>query len=166
MAGLWVLLGTLAAAVVAGIVLSARNGRIRKARTTPIPTAGAAESVGAEQQAATLPEPVSAVLAPGSAVTLVQISTTFCAPCRHARAVLSSLAERTDGLEHVDIDVTDQPSVAHRLGVLRTPTTLAFTSGGGELFRVSGVPKAADLLGALEPHLLPRIERGSHSEGA
>ncbi|MEU3272445.1 thioredoxin family protein [Saccharomonospora sp. NPDC006951] len=164
MPGLWVLLGTLAAALVVGVVLNARNGRIRKARTTPIPSAANTEAEGRPE--ATLPEQVRAVLAPATAVTLVQISTTFCAPCRHARAVLSSLAGRTEGLEHVDIDVTDQPSVAHRLGVLRTPTTLAFTSDGDELLRVSGVPKAADLLEALEPHLLPQIEHGSHSEGA
>jgi thiol-disulfide isomerase/thioredoxin len=86
-------------------------------------------------------------------VTLVQISTTFCAPCRHARAVLSPLAERTEGLRHVELDVTDQPEVAQALGVLRTPTTLAFSPAGKELLRVSGVPKAEAVLEALDEHL-------------
>ncbi|PXY31419.1 TlpA family protein disulfide reductase [Prauserella muralis] len=156
MTGLWVLVATVVAALAAGAVLYARNGRIRPARPGDTGTAGG--------QGPALPEPVAAALAPGT-VTLVQISTTFCAPCRHTRAVLGPLAARTEGLDHVDLDVTHQPEVAHALGVLRTPTTIAFSEHGRELLRVSGVPKPAELLGALEPHLVPRAERGSHSEG-
>jgi thiol-disulfide isomerase/thioredoxin len=136
--GLWVLLVTLVVGVAAGLVLRARNGRVRAAR--PALAHG-------------LPEPVTKVIDPGSAVTLVQISTTFCAPCRHAKAVLSHLAEQTDGLHHVELDVTDQPEVAQSLSVLRTPTTLALTPDGRELLRVGGVPRGADLLEALRPHL-------------
>ncbi len=135
--GLWVLGVTLVVGVAAGLLLRARNGRVRAAR----PAVRA------------LPEPVTQVIDPGSAVTLVQISTTFCAPCRHAKAVLSHLAEKTAGLHHVELDVTNQPEVAQSLSVLRTPTTLALTPDGRELLRVGGVPKGADLLEALRPHL-------------
>ena len=139
MTGVWVLLGTLVVAVVAGLLLKARNGRVRSAKpaatTRPLPT------------------PVADALDPASAVTLVQISTTFCAPCRHTRVILSALAEKTEGLHHVDLDVTEQPEVAQALSVLRTPTTLALTPDGRELLRVGGVPKAPDLLAALQPHL-------------
>ncbi|MEU6645415.1 thioredoxin family protein [Saccharomonospora sp. NPDC046836] len=152
MTGLWVLVGTLVAGLVAGALLHRRNGRIR---ATEPAVAGSR----------TLPEPVAAALDGAPAVTLVQISTTFCTPCRQARAVLSHLAETTAGLRHVDLDVTDRPHVAQALGVLRTPTTVAFTPSGQELLRVSGVPKAADLLSVLEPHLVPPAERGSHSQG-
>jgi thiol-disulfide isomerase/thioredoxin len=138
MLGLWVVLGTLALGLVAGAVLRARNGRVRAARRPH-----------------TLPGPVADALDPVSAVTLVQISTTFCAPCRHARAVLSSLADNTDGLRHVELDVTDQPEVAQALGILRTPTTLALAADGHELLRVGGVPKGSALLDALQPHLTP-----------
>jgi thiol-disulfide isomerase/thioredoxin len=100
-----------------------------------------------------LPAPVLAAIDGDSPVTLVQISTTFCAPCRHARLVLSSLAAKTDGLRHVELDVTDRPEVAQALGVLRTPTTLAFSPSGDELFRISGVPKADAVLGAVGPRL-------------
>jgi thiol-disulfide isomerase/thioredoxin len=100
-----------------------------------------------------LPEPVRAALAAAPAITLVQLSTTFCAPCRHARAVLRQLAGNTDGLAHVELDVTDRPEVAASLGVLRTPTTVAFTHDGTELLRVGGVPKGATLVDALRPHL-------------
>jgi thiol-disulfide isomerase/thioredoxin len=134
--GLWVLVAVLVAGTAAGLVLRARNGRVREAK--PVRE---------------LPGPVADVLDPASAVTLVQISTTFCAPCRHAKAVLAPLAERTDGLHHVELDVTNQPEVAQSLSVLRTPTTIALTPDGRELLRVGGVPKGADLLDALRPHL-------------
>ncbi|MEV6873870.1 thioredoxin family protein [Amycolatopsis sp. NPDC051128] len=142
MTGLWVLMATLVAAVAAGVLLRARNGRVRAAK----PAA----------PARALPGPVTAVLDPAVAVTLVQISTTFCAPCRHAKAVLGPLAERTDGLRHVELDVTNQPEVARSLSVLRTPTTIALTPDGRELLRVGGVPKGPDLLAALRPHLTTR----------
>jgi thiol-disulfide isomerase/thioredoxin len=96
---------------------------------------------------------VRRLLDPTAAVTLVQISTTFCAPCRHARVLLADLAGKVDGLRHVELDVTDQPAVATELGVLRTPTTLALTANGTELLRVGGVPKGEPLLSALRPHL-------------
>ncbi|WP_410666809.1 TlpA family protein disulfide reductase [Amycolatopsis sp. cmx-4-68] len=139
MTGLWVLVATLVAAVAVGVLLRARNGRVRDAKP-----------------ARELPGPVADVLDPASAVTLVQISTTFCAPCRHAKAVLAPLAERTDGLHHVELDVTNQPEVAQSLSVLRTPTTIALTPDGRELLRVGGVPKGPELLAALRPHLTTR----------
>ena len=138
MTGVLVLVGALALAGIAGFALKARNGRITRS------TADNAQA---------LPERVRAALDPAAAVTLVQISTTFCAPCRHARALLSHLADNTEGLRHVDLDVTETPEVAAGLGVLRTPTTLALTPAGTELLRVGGVPKSGELLAALRPHL-------------
>lgn len=139
MTGLWVLVAVLVAATAVGLLLRARNGRVRDAKTVR-----------------ELPGPVADVLDPASAVTLVQISTTFCAPCRHAKAVLGPLAERTDGLHHVELDVTNSPEVAQSLSVLRTPTTIALTPDGRELLRVGGVPKGPELLAALQPHLTTR----------
>jgi thiol-disulfide isomerase/thioredoxin len=138
--GLWVLVAVLVVATAVGLLLKARNGRVRDAKP-----AGRA-----------LPGLVTDVLDPASAVTLVQISTTFCAPCRHAKAVLAPLAERTDGLHHVELDVTNTPEVAQSLSVLRTPTTIALTPDGRELLRVGGVPKGPELLDALRPHLTTR----------
>lgn len=141
MTGVLVLVGALALAGIAGLVLKARNGRITRSKADQADSAVA------------LPEPVRAALDPAAAVTLVQISTTFCAPCRHAKALLSHLADNTEGLRHVDLDVTETPEVAAGLGVLRTPTTLALTPAGAELLRVGGVPKQDELLAALRPHL-------------
>ncbi|MGH3451969.1 MAG: thioredoxin family protein, partial [Haloechinothrix sp.] len=122
MTGLWVLLGTLVLALAVGLLLRSREGRIR----------ASAVDHAADPVDAGLPPEILNELRPSSQVTLVQISTTFCTPCRHAHAKLSALAEQTDGLRHADLDVTPQPEVAHRLGVMRTPTTIAFDTQGRE----------------------------------
>lgn len=139
--GLWILLGALVAGLAVGLVLRLREGRIRPARP------------GEDVDRSHLPERVAAALGP--VVTLVQISTTFCSPCRHAHARLAALAESNDGLHHVDLDVTHEPEIAHQLGVLRTPTTIAYDASGAELLRVGGVPDADALLDSLRPHLAP-----------
>ncbi|HEY7594969.1 MAG TPA: thioredoxin family protein [Actinophytocola sp.] len=134
MTGALVLIGTLALATVLGLALRARNGRVR-------------EAVGRD-----LPDDVRRALRPGG-VTLVQLSTSFCAPCRYARVLLADLAERTEGLHHTELDLTDRPDLARELSVLRTPTTLAIDERGTEILRVGGVPKREELLDALRPHL-------------
>ena len=136
MTGVWVLLAVLTAATVLGFLLRGRDGRVRSSK--PI---------------ADLPTQVRDLIDPSSPVTLVQLSTTFCAPCRHTRVILSDLAARTDGLEHRELDLTDIPEVATSLKVLRTPTTVAYTPDGAELLRVGGVPKRDVLVEALRPHL-------------
>jgi thiol-disulfide isomerase/thioredoxin len=133
--GALVVLGTLAVATVLGIVLRTRSGRVRATRPT-----------------ARLPDDVRRALAPDG-VTLVQLSTTFCAPCRHTRVLLADLAARTAGLHHTELDLTGRPDLARELSVLRTPTTLAIDEGGTELLRVGGIPKRETLLEALRPHL-------------
>ncbi|MFB9725430.1 thioredoxin family protein [Haloechinothrix salitolerans] len=141
MTGLWILLGALTAGLAVGVALRLHEGRIRPARP------------GEDVDPSHLPERVADALGP--AVTLVQISTTFCSPCRHTHARLAMLAENHDGLRHADIDVTHEPEIAHQLGVLRTPTTIAYDAAGTELLRVGGVPDADALLDSLRPHLAP-----------
>jgi thiol-disulfide isomerase/thioredoxin len=135
MTGVLVLIGTLVLASVAGLAMRARNGKVRETATARL-----------------LPADVRDALAPGG-VTLVQLSTTFCAPCRHTRVLLADLASRTDGLHHAELDLTERPDLARELSVLRTPTTLAIDERGTELLRVGGVPQREALLAALRPHL-------------
>ncbi len=195
MTGTWVLLGAVAAAALTAALLRARDGRLRRPTATPAvapgatgggsgecsevdrpagPTGTGTAGTGQDGPAGAdagrngdLPAPVTDALA-DDGITLVQISTTFCAPCRHTRATLRALADSVPGLEHVDLDVTDRPEIAETLGVLRTPTTIAYTADGGELLRVSGVPKLDRLRSALRPLVevhtrVPRTENGSRS---
>ncbi|MFT7836191.1 thioredoxin family protein [Saccharothrix sp. BKS2] len=168
MSGVWALVAAVAAVVVIGLVLRAREGRIRHAppRTVvggdagvPGPgapgAAGGGVAGGAAGGAPELPGPVRDLLDARTPVTLVQLSTDFCANCKRTRAVLVDLAERTGGMRHVELDVTDLPEVARALGVWRAPTTLALDPAGVELLRVGGVPEPATLAAALRPHLPP-----------
>jgi thiol-disulfide isomerase/thioredoxin len=137
--GALVLIGTLVLAGAVGLVLRSRQGRVR---------AGHAQGE--------LPADVRTVLDPSAAINLVQLSTTFCAPCRQARALLTDLAAGTDGVHHAELDLTERPDLARALSVLRTPTTLAIDGRGTEVLRVGGVPNRDRLLDALRPHLTAR----------
>lgn len=158
MTGLLVALGAVAIATALGLLHRVRQGRIsrRPQTATPAPEVGGTARPGPGGE---LPEPVRAAVFDGTSpeqadsVVLLQLSTTFCAPCRHAKVVLADLAERTQGLRHVEFDLTPVPEVAADLHVLRTPTTLALDAEGRELFRVHGVPKRDRLAAELAPHL-------------
>jgi thiol-disulfide isomerase/thioredoxin len=144
MAGFWTLLGAVAVALVLGGVFRWRTGRARK-------PAGASR-VG--RGVVELPEELrERVAAGGERVTLLQLSSTFCQPCRHTRVLLDDFAKRTDGVRHVEVDLTEHPEWSEPLRVHTTPTTLALDGDGRELFRVGGVPKRSALGAALEEHL-------------
>lgn len=131
--GLWVLAAAVVVAIVAGLVLRARNGKVRAGNGSALP-----------------PEVLTAL---DGDVTLVMFTTQFCANCKYTRPVLRDLAEHTDGISYAEIDLTDKPALAKELSVLSTPTTLAVAASGVEILRVGGVPKRDDLLEAVRPHL-------------
>jgi thiol-disulfide isomerase/thioredoxin len=131
--GLWVLAAAIVVAIVVGLVLRARNGKLRTTKK------------------ATVPAEVLATL--DGDVTLVMFTTEFCANCKYTRPVLRELAADVDGVTYAEIDLTDQPELAKQVSVLSTPTTLAVAASGIEILRVGGVPKRDELLDALRPHL-------------
>ena len=133
--GAGVLLATLLTATVVGLVLRARNGRLRRGRAE-----------GGWALAGLRP-------ADGERVLLLQLSSPVCAPCRRTAALLTEFRSRQPRVVHHEVDVAERPDVARTLDVLRTPTVVAFDRSGAELLRVSGVPRAADLEAALAPHL-------------
>lgn len=153
--GWWTLLAVVTAALVIGLVWRARQGRVRARKKTAI--SDVEESVfdqlpeGLRQRLAG--EGLTEEAGDGAQVTLLQLSTTFCAPCRHARIQLSNFAERTEGVRHVEVDLTHHPEWSTPLRVHTTPTTLVLDGSGRELFRVGGVPRREELAEALGPHL-------------
>ncbi|ASU80444.1 thioredoxin [Actinopolyspora erythraea] len=164
--GWWALLGALLVTAVLGTALRAREGRITRRNNergngvdrsvfdqlpTEIAEVLRREVTGGAREAGTVASGRAHGCPPE--VTLLQLSTTFCAPCRHTRVLLSTMAERTTGLRHVEIDLTSRPEWSGPLRVHTTPTTLALDPAGRELFRLSGVPRRDGLTEALRPHL-------------
>ena len=86
----------------------------------------------------------------GERATLLQFSSTFCAPCRVARRVLDEIASVTPGVVHIEIDAEHHLDLVRDLGVLRTPTTLILNAQGQELTRASGAPTKAQVLSVLD----------------
>jgi thiol-disulfide isomerase/thioredoxin len=81
--------------------------------------------------------------------TLLQFSTIVCAPCVPTRRVLGTIAATTDGVNHVDLDLTNRPDIAARFNVLQTPTTLILDGSGIIRARIGGAPRPADVRAAL-----------------
>jgi len=124
-----------AVSTVAGLVWKRRTGRVA------VVAAPSAEVVTAAD--VDTAEPF------GDRATLLQFSTEFCAYCPATRRVLGGIAERTDGVAHVDVDLTHSPELAQRFRVLQTPTTLLLDGAGVVRARIGGAPKAAELEASL-----------------
>lgn len=159
--GAWVLLIALAATLGIGLWWRARQGIPRSSRVGSRVSSSASNSArngnsedGVVDQ---FPDELRQRLAEqpdeGIRVTLLQLSSTFCTPCRHTRILLAAFAERTNGVRHVEVDLTHHPAWSTPLRVHTTPTTLVLDESGRELFRISGVPKRDALTKALDPHL-------------
>jgi len=126
-----VVVGLIVVATVVGLVWQRRNGRVA-ARP-----AGDAEIVR--------PADVQTEEPFGDRATLLQFSTDFCTYCPATRKLLGGIAGRTDGVTHVDIDLTHSPELAQRFKVLQTPTTLLLDGRGAVRARIGGAPKRAEL---------------------
>jgi thiol-disulfide isomerase/thioredoxin len=153
--GVIVLLVVVAAVAAYGGWWAASNGRFRGTHRIKGGRAASASELRRDH------EPVEttwdAVIAAGSTrdaslgerATLVQFSTSFCAPCRAARRILTDVANLVPGVVHVEVDAEHHLELVRRLGVLRTPTTLVLGPDGHEVTRASGAPTKVQVLNAL-----------------
>ena len=130
LAGAIVAAAVLALATVAAFVLRRRNGQLR----------------GTGQQALTAAELGQPL---GSRATLLQFSSSFCAPCRAARQLLADVAARDPGVTYVEIDVADRLDLVRRLDVRRTPTVFVLGPQGQVTRRASGLPRREDVVAAV-----------------
>ena len=85
----------------------------------------------------------------GSRATLLQFSSSFCAPCRAARQLLADVAARDAGVTHVEIDVADRLDLVRLLDVRRTPTVFVLGPQGQVTRRASGLPRRDDVVAAV-----------------
>jgi thiol-disulfide isomerase/thioredoxin len=122
-------------ATVGGLTLRHREGRLA---FSPRSRAGHKLLTGAE-----LGQPL------GSRATLLQFSSSFCAPCRAARQLLADVADRDTGVTHVEIDVADRLDLVRLLDVRRTPTVFVLGPQGQVTRRASGLPRREDVMAAV-----------------
>ena len=85
----------------------------------------------------------------GSRATLVQFSTEMCARCPQVRRMLSSYVADSDGVRHLEVDLTHRPELSARYRVLQTPTTFVLDGSGAVRARFHGVPHRHALTEAL-----------------
>lgn len=85
----------------------------------------------------------------GTRATLLQFSSSFCAPCRAARQLLADVAAGDAGVAHVEIDVAERLDLVRLLNVRRTPTVFVLGPHGQIIRRASGLPSRDDVLAAV-----------------
>ena len=86
----------------------------------------------------------------GERATVVQFSSTFCAPCRSTRYVVERAVATTDGVAYADLDIADHLALGERLAIDVTPTVLVLDARGEVVRRATGVPTLAQLRSALD----------------
>ena len=120
-----IIVAMLAIATAIGLLLRARNGRQRKVSSRgPV----LSDVVG---EADTLTPELAA------GVTVVQVSSAVCSPCRATARTWQRVAGPT---HHVEIDIEQRPEVAELLSVWRTPASFVFDTDGVLVTRVDGAP--------------------------
>lgn len=85
----------------------------------------------------------------GERATLLQFSSTFCAPCRATKRILNDVAAVEDGVAHIEVDAEHHLELVRTLGILRTPTTLILDAAGREVTRATGVPTKPQVVEAI-----------------
>ncbi len=124
-----VLAGLVALATALGLVWRSQQGRVRTGDASVVAIDGV---------------PL------GSRATLLQFSTEVCAPCKATARVLGELADTTDAVSHVDLDVTHRPELAARYNVLQTPTTFILDAHGAIRARIGGAVRRDVIVAELD----------------
>jgi thiol-disulfide isomerase/thioredoxin len=130
LAGAIVVAAVLVLATVAAFALRRRDGQFKATRQRPLTVAELGQPLGTR-------------------ATLLQFSSSFCAPCRAARQLLADVAARDAGVEYVEIDVAGRLDLVRLLDVRRTPTLFVLGPQGQITRRASGVPRRDEVLAAV-----------------
>ena len=117
-------------ATLAAFALRRRDGQLQGTRQQPLTVAELGQPLGAR-------------------ATLLQFSSSFCAPCRAARQLLADVAARDTGVTHVEINVADRLDLVRRLDVRRTPTVFVLGPQSQITRRTSGLPRREDVVAAV-----------------
>lgn len=85
----------------------------------------------------------------GDQATLLQFSSSFCQPCRATKVLLSDIAAKNPGVNHVEINAEEHLPLVRELGITRTPTTLILDKNGTIRGKASGLPKRSEVTESL-----------------
>jgi len=85
-------------------------------------------------------------------LTVVQFSTSTCAPCRATKAQLEQLRAAAQGLAVVHVDAEEHLDAVRDLDVRRTPTLFYLDSTGTLVGRSSGAPRPDELAALVGAH--------------
>jgi thiol-disulfide isomerase/thioredoxin len=129
-----VLVGLVVVSTIIGLLVRAREGRVREVRAFRRVIPG---ELGTTEKL-------------GTSATLLQFSTEMCAKCPATRELLSKTADARAGVTHIDIDVSHRPDIANEFNILQTPTTLVLDASGAIAARIGGAPRLDALKQALD----------------
>ena len=82
------------------------------------------------------------VLVFGERMTFLQFSTEFCSQCVQTARVYKDLEQHSDGILHIEVDITNRLDLAKEFNILQTPTTLVLDAAGRVTSRIGGATKA------------------------
>ena len=135
MTGVITLLVAVAIAAALALFLRFKNGRFASADSAADDDRLTAEELGADL---------------GDRATLVQFSSSFCAPCRATKVVLGQVVDLVPGVATVEVDAESNLELVRKLDILRTPTVLILDERGRIASRASGAPTKEQVLVALD----------------
>ncbi len=151
--GVIVLIVVLAVVTPLGLIWRRRQGQLRapRPRSARAPAPATADGADGAAQAPARGRLTAADLRHdlGPRATLVQFSSSFCAPCRATRQVLGDVAGLVDGVAYVEIDAESRLDLVRRLNVLSTPTVLVLGPDGAITRQATGQPRKPDVIAAL-----------------
>lgn len=133
-----IVVGVLLAATAVGLLMRRREGRVRRVAA---PAGGEHAKTG------------NLAARAHDAPAVVHFSAPWCGPCAAVRTVVArvvtELADAPVPPRDIEIDISAEPDLAREHRVLSLPTTVILDAAGTERFRITGVPRAADLRTAL-----------------
>ena len=119
------------AALVAGLVWRSRTGRSKK-------VSNGQQIDLAELGATKNGQPITAF---GERLTFLQFSSEFCSQCVQTARVYKDLEQHSEGILHIEVDITNRIDLAKKYNIFQTPTTLVLDASGRVTSRIGGAAK-------------------------
>ena len=81
----------------------------------------------------------------GEHTTFLQFSSETCSTCKQTAKIFEELERTSEGVLHIEVDLTHRLDLAEKFGILQTPTTLVLDSKGVVKSRIGGAPKPSTI---------------------